>query len=455
MSNETSRRFFLMSTAAGAAAFAMPKMLRAQNATSPSSKLNVACIGVGGRGHEDMMATARCKGVNIAALCDVDSKMIEKAQASLHAAATKQSIPESTAKTYADFRKMLDEMKNDIDAVTIATPDHCHAPAAIRAMSLGKHVYVEKPLTYTLREARTLREAAQKYKVVTQMGNQHHSSEGAHQVVEYINSGALGPIKEVHCWTDRPIWPQGMNWPKSAETPKVPANLDWDLWLGPTTRELAYDPSFLPFKWRGWTAWGTGALGDMGCHIMDTANWALDLSRPTSVEALQALSMTDAAYPTASVIKYTFPARGEKRPCTLTWYDGHNASGHLNQPELYKWAKIPDNGTIWIGEKGSAISAYDGPPRPLGEDLEHFKFAPKTLPRSQEHHQEFVTACTGGRPADCNFEYACPLTELVLLGNLPLRAGKKIEWDAEKMEVTNDSSANQYVTREYRKGWEI
>ncbi len=219
--------------------------------------------------------------------------------------------------------------------------------------------------------------------------------------------------------------------------------------------DVPYDGAYAPFKWRGWKEWGTGALGDMGCHVMDTANWALDLSRPTSVEAVEHWNLTEATFPTGSTIKYTFPARGEKIACTLTWYDGHTPAGHLNQPELYKWTKIPDNGTIFVGEKGSIISQYDGGPRPLGEEIKDFKLPAPSLPRSQDHHQEFVTACTGGRPADCNFEYACPLTELVLLGNLPLRAGKKIEWDAEKMEVTNDSASNQYVTREYRKGWEI
>ena len=455
MSKGTSRRFFLMSTAAVGVAYAMPKMLRGETSVSANSKLNVACVGVGGRGQADLLETAKCKGVNIVALCDVDSNAIKKAQAELHKAATRQAAAESSPKEYADFRKMLDEMKNDIDGVVIATPDHCHAPAAIRAMALGKHVYVEKPLTYTIAEARAMTEAAKKYKVVTQMGNQHHSSEGAHQVVELINSGAIGHIKEVHCWTDRPIWPQGIGWPKPSANVEVPQNLDWNLWLGPTTADIPYNKAYAPFNWRGWKEWGTGALGDMGCHIMDTANWALDLSRPTSVEAVDCWNLTDATFPTGSTIKYTFPARGNKPPCVLFWHDGHNPAGHLNQPELYKYTKLFDNGTLWIGDKGSSLSQYDKGPRPLGEELDEFKLPAPSLPRSQEHHQEWVTACTGGRPADCNFEYAGPLTELVLLGNLPLRAGKKIEWDAEKMEVKNDSAANQYVSREYRKGWEI
>jgi predicted dehydrogenase len=263
LSYNPTRRHFLISGAIAGAALATPKILRAQTTPSAAQKLNVACIGVGGRGHSDLTEVAKCAGVNIVALCDVEGKNLDKAA---------ETFP--GAKKHVDFRKML-ESQNDIDAVTVATPDHTHFSAAMLAITLGKHVYCEKPMTYTIEETRRLTHAARKYKVATQMGTQHHSSEGHHQQAEVLQSGLVGDVREVHIWTNRPIWPQGINRP--AEQP-VPDSLNWDLWLGPAPQR-PYNEAYAPFKWRGWKDFGTGALGDMGCHLFDTTHWGLNLRR--------------------------------------------------------------------------------------------------------------------------------------------------------------------------------
>ena len=358
---------------------------------------------------------------------------------------------------------MLDKQK-DIDAVIVATPDHTHAVAAMAAMRRGKHVYVQKPLTHTVYEARMLTEAARKYKVVTQMGNQGHSGEGVRLMCEWIWDGAIGPVREVHIWTNRPVWPQGIDRP--SDTPPVPPTLDWDLWLGPSPMR-PYHPCYLPFNWRAWIDFGTGALGDMGCHVMDAAFWALKLKYPVSVEASHSYEVkgrkrveNKETYPNASVVHYQFPAREGMPAVKLHWYDG----GLLPErpEELEPGREIPESGTIFVGDKGKIMcGTYSDDPRIIPESkMKEYKRPPKTLPRIEKgtdgHEQNWIAACKGGPPACSNFDYSGPLTETVVMGNLAvLNPGKNLRWDGENMKVTNDDKANEYIKPAYREGWSL
>ena len=432
-----SRRHFLKGTSTAVAAFTIvPRhVLGGPGHTPPSERLNIAGIGVGGRGEGDVRSVA--KNNNIVALCDVDFK---------RAAKTFDKHP--NAKKYKDFRRMLSEMDKQIDAVTVATADHTHAVAAMTAMKMGKHVYVEKPLTHSIYEARMLTEAARKYGVATQMGNQGHSSESVRLVCEWVWDGAIGPVREVHVWTNRPIWPQGIDRPK--ETPPTPATLDWDLWLGPAP-ERPYNPKYLPFVWRGWWDFGTGALGDMGCHNIDAAFWALKLGQPTSVQAISTPTNDETA-PLVSKVDYEFPARGDMPPVKMTWYDG--GLKPAMPAELETGRDLPANGSFLVGDKGVLMTS--GSPRLIPEEkMQDYKRPDKTIPRVEGHHQNWIDACKGGPPAGSNFDYAGPLTELVLLGNVAVRTGRRIEWDAKNMKVTNIPEANKYVRREYREGWTL
>jgi len=332
-------------------------------------------------------------------------------------------------------------------------------------MRMGKHVYVQKPLTYSVYEARMLTEAARKYKVATQMGNQGHSGEGVRLICEWIWDGAIGPVREVHTWTNRPVWPQGIGRPK--DMPPVPATLDWDLWLGPAPYR-PYNPAYLPFNWRAWLDFGTGALGDMACHIMDTPFWALKLGYPTSVEATHSYDVREMwkradnkeTYPRASIVRYKFPARGDMPPVKLTWYDG----GLLPpRPEdLEPGRKLPESGSIFIGDKGKIMcETYGGSPRLIPETkMKEYKRPAKTIPRITNgvdgHEQNWVDACKGGEPACSNFDYSGPLTETVVMGNLAiLNPGRTLTWDGENMRVTNLPEANEHIHREYRNGWTL
>ncbi|HEX8521218.1 MAG TPA: Gfo/Idh/MocA family oxidoreductase [Tepidisphaeraceae bacterium] len=406
-----------------------------------NAQLRVAFVGVGGKGNHNLHALAEC-GVTVAALCDIDSKFLEKAAAEF-----------PNAKKYVDFRQMMEKDNKEFDAVCISTPDHTHAPAAMLAMHFNKHVYCEKPLTHNIAEARLLTETARKSKVVTQMGNQGHSAEGSEEQVQWVKSGVIGPVKEVHVWTDRPIWPQGMPMPK--DTGSAPEAINWDLWLGPAP-ERPYSSAYHPFKWRGYWDFGTGALGDMACHIMDTAVWSLNLTNPTSVEAFSE-GKTDVSGPLWSVIRYEFPQRGELPPVKMFWYDGR-----LMPPTKYGSSdKLGDNGAIFVGDKGTIAAKYTQRPVILEEKLAK-EYKPATQPTTRpggfdhHHHLEWVEACVGsGKKPGSNFDYAGPLTETVLLGNFAVRMGRRIEWDAKNMKCTNVPEANQYVTREYRKGFEL
>ena len=437
------RRTFLAGAAVAAAGCAAgPRIAIKEPAyLAPTEKLNIATIGAGGRGRS---LTHQCSTENIVALCDVDDD---------RAARTYDEFP--NARRFKDYRKMLDEMSAEIDAVIIATPDHTHAVAALAAMQLGKHVYVEKPLTHNIKEARALKEAARRYGVVTQMGNQGHSNEGTRQLCEMIWSDWIGPIHTVHQWTNRPgdLWRQGVDTPP--EEP-VPDHLDWDLWLGPR----AYRPfssAYVPHDWRGFWDFGTGSLGDMGCHIMDPGYWALQLGAPTSVEVVKQEGATDVSGPTHSIVRYHFPERPNMPAVTVNWHDG----GEL--PERPEWLdddeQIGDgaNGSMFIGEKGVlTCGEYGGNPRLLPARLMEDREMPEPMiMRSIGHYQEWVQACKGGPECMSNFDYAGPFTETVLLGTLALRTNERLVWDADNMRVSNLPAANEYIEGEYRRGWEL
>jgi predicted dehydrogenase len=437
------RRFIFTSTSAASGliltwnsgrSLAAEKPKRRQ--LGPNDKLNIAAIGAGGQAATDIAGVST---ENIVALCDVDRKRLEERGAKF-----------PNAKLFADYRKMLEEMP-EIDAVTVSTPDQHHALASILAMKLGKHVYCQKPLAHSVWEARQMQKVAREMNVVTQMGNQGHSYDSTRELVELVQSGDLGEVREVHVWTDRPIWPQGIDRPSGGG--HSPEHVNWDLWLGPAPWR-AYHDDYLPFKWRGWWDFGTGAPGDMGCHNSDAAFWALKLQAPDTVEA-ESSGVNNETAPKWSIVRSEFPKRGNLPPVTITWYDG----GKLPSRDLVDGEALPKNGTIMIGSKGKIVFRDWNPNgfRVLPEEaFPKDKRPAPTLPRAKDNpYQEWIQACKGGPKCLSNFDYAVPLTEFVLLGNVALRTGKKIEWDAKNLRVKNAPEAAQYIRREYRKGWEI
>jgi len=446
------RRGFLEGSAKAAAAAGLftlvPRhVLGGPGRKAPSEKLNIAGIGIGGRGLGDLKSL---DGENVVALCDVDAR---------HAAGAFKEYP--NARPHTDFRKMLDTQK-DIDAVVVATPDHLHAVVSMAAMKLGKHVYCEKPMAHTVEEVRVMGEAARRYKVATQMGNQGNSFEGVRLMEEWIRDGAIGPVREVHAWTNKPIWPQGIDRP--LDKPPVPPALDWDLWLGPAP-ERPYHTAYLPFVWRGWWDFGCCALGDMGCHVLNNVVRPLKLGAPTSIEAYSTKVNAETG-PLASILYYQFPARGDMLPVRLTWYEGGMMPPRPE--ELEDDRRLGDNeGVLFVGDKGKlTCSCYGEGPRIIPEaKMREYKRPPKTIPRSIGHHKEWVAACKGGPPAGSNFEAAGPLTEIVLLGNVAIRAAAsgqtesghpvKIEWDAANMKIPNRPEANRFLSKTYRKGWSL
>lgn len=444
--NRTQRRDFLKTSALAGAGFWVAAGASRAQSKSPNEKLNVAVVGCGGKGESD---TNNANSENIVALCDVDEN---------RGAGSFKRYPD--AKIYKDFREMLEKEKS-IDAVIVSTPDHTHAPAAAMAMRLGKHVYCQKPLTHSVYEARTLRDLARQYKVATQMGNQGTADAGFRKGVEILQSGAIGPVKEVHVWTNRPIWPQGVKRPPSAP---VPDHLAWDLWLGPAPQQ-DYSPRFAPFSWRGYWDFGTGALGDMACHTANLAFMALKLTAPTTIESVTDGSETDVSPARMSTITFMFPEIEGRGPIKFVWYDGKDKQGKRNHPpaELSHGHQLSDSGILVVGDKGVFFSPNDyGAANALlpAEEFKGYEPPADTLPRLADggdrgHMQEWIAACKGGPPAMSNFDYAANMTEAILLGNVAVRVGKKLEWDAEKLEVTNAPEAAQYVRREYRSGWEL
>ena len=414
-----------------------------------NARLAVAGIGAGGKGRADIAGSAAA-GADIVALCDVDQG---------RGAASFKKYPK--AKRFTDFRVMLDKMGKSIDACTISTPDHTHAVATMMAMGMGKHCYTQKPLTHDVWEARELVRLAGESGVATQMGNQAHAAEPIRRVVELVRAGIIGDVTEAHVWTNRPVWPQGM----AARPPKapVPANVDWDLWLGPAPfRE--YGEGYVPFKWRGWWDFGTGALGDMACHLMDMAWWSLDLGVPTHVEA-QHGGGTKESPPKWAVIDYQFPARGKRPPVKLVWYDGKK-DGVQNAPSLETTGGVNmtkgggrgNFGTMLVGTKGKLFfNRFRNSWKVTGRAADEVKHieqnTPKTIPRVKSNYTEWLDAAAGkGHAPLSRFEIAGPYTEVVLLGNLAIRANEPVDWNAKKGTAEN-AKANRYVRREYRKGW--
>ncbi len=510
---EISRRSFLTKVAAGSAALTIvPRNVLGRGFTPPSDTLNIASVGVGGMGRTNLVNLA---SQNIVALCDVDWRYADKgfgrldldierlkkrielpgppqpgessagfdpvrAQARVDRMVRLKTERLGKAARYTDFREMLDRQK-DIDAVVVATPDHMHASIALAAMDLGKHVYVQKPLCWSVEEARKLSRRAKETKVATQMGNQGHSSDDGRTAVEYVWAGAIGDVREVHIWTNRPLgfWPQGVPRPEplnpqpeplkwsgrdvntrlaaalSGDYP-VPSGLEWGLFLGAAAPNVDYHPIYHPFNWRGWTDWGVGAIGDMGAHLIDHTMWALNLGFPTSVETIST-PFNGASYPHATLTFYDFPARDSMPPVKLTWYDGGlkpNKPEELGDEELNK-----EGGALLIGSKGKLIyDTYGYKPRLLPKSLhDSFGKPAQKLPRipAEAHELNWVDAAKGKTEASCPFEYAARLTEVMLLGVVALHAGKKIYYDGPNMRVTNALQANAYLRRDYRQGWSI
>jgi predicted dehydrogenase len=460
MSN-TSRREFLQSTAlAGAGFWLAGGVSLADKKESPNDRIRIACIGVGGKGSGDTDQAGQVG--EIVALCDIDDTTLgNKAE----------KFPK--AKKYNDFRKMFDEMARSIDAVTVSTPDHTHALPSMIAMQLGKHVYCQKPMTHTVFEARQMREAARKYKVATQMGNQGSASDGLRRGVEVLQAGVIGPIQEVHVWTNRPIWPQAPKVITRPEPSPVPQGVHWDLFLGPAPeRPYAIYPkeivgekarrkgAYHSFNWRGWWDFGTGALGDMACHTANLAFRALKLGYPTSIVA-ESGPVNPETCPGWARIVFEFPAREGLPPVKLTWYEGHQGDKRVLPPEeLTRGLRVPTSGSLFVGAKGMLFSPDDNGTsfKLLPEDrFKEMPEVPMTLPRNGKGDlgmkQEWAAAMRGGPPAYSNFDFAGMLTEAILLGNVAIRVGKKLEWDGPSLKCTNCPEADQYIKTEYRKGW--
>ncbi|MDE3167406.1 MAG: Gfo/Idh/MocA family oxidoreductase [Acidobacteriota bacterium] len=522
----TRRYFFYGSLLAGAipaGGFGSTPSLKAAGYKSPNEKLNMAAIGSGGQGAANISAAAPTE--NFVALCDVDDR---------RAASTFSRFEKATK--YKDFRKMLDKEANGIDAVIVATPDHMHASAAVWCMERGKHVYVQKPLVRSIWEARQLRAAAAKYKVATQMGNQGYSNEGTRQCAEIVWRGDIGNVTEVHAWSDRPMWPQGLT-----EIPKpdpVPATLDWDLWLGmaenrPFTANGKTDPDrnggffYQPFNWRGFYDFGCGALGDMACHILGAPNMALHLSqrKVIGVECIKKEGTSPFMFPKSSVIRYDFAAYGDMPALKIFWYDGlketpkipgapegewlgdppmlpgafggrggrgrgaapggapggpgrgmpmgmmRPADNEFRSPgRVFNWEQFqalkeateplrfpqPD-GSLFVGEKGMLTTGTYGEVTRLVpvEKMKDFRMPEPLLTRSPGHMRDFIRACKGGDPACSNFDVAAPFVEWMLLGVIALRSEGKLEYDPDKMRITNNADANKYIKPNFRKGWEF
>ena len=444
---------------------------------SPNEKLNIASIGAGGKAASDI---AGCSGENIVALTDVDSKR-----------AARSFETYSSAAKYSDYRKMLDKEEKNIDAVIVTIPDHMHAAAAIACMERGKHVYCQKPLAHSIHEARLMASTAVSTGVATQMGNQGYSNEGTRQCAEIIWSGEIGDVGEVHAWTNRPIWPQGLQ--TKPEAAPVPETLDWDSWLG-VAEDRPYSPAYAPFNWRGFFDFGCGALGDMACHILGAPNMALRLGAPTSVECLSQEGKSEFTYPKKSVIRFDFPARGPMPPVKIFWYDGMmsppprpnglaegellgdlpraprpgatpaptapvptaDANARLDA-NVARLASAGSNGSLFVGSKGFLTTGTYGENTRLvpAERMKEYDLPPQLLTRSPGHYRDWIRAAKGGEKACSDFRVAAPFTEWILLGVLALKFEGKLEWDSAKMKITNHSEANNYIRPKFRKGWQL
>jgi predicted dehydrogenase len=442
-----SRRQFIRAAGTAAAAFTIvPRhVIAGSGQTPPSEQLQLAGIGVGGMGAGDLDALA--PGNRIVALADVDSKQ---------AGSTFNKYPQ--AKRYRDFRVMLEEMSDQIDAVVVATPDHCHAVAAMAAIKRGKHVYCEKPLAHSVYEVRELMKAAKKHKVVTQLGNQGHSFESIRTFCEYVWDGAIGNVHTIHAGCNAVNSGLGAL-PRLGEKHPVPATLDWDLWLGPA-QYRPYHPAFLPGSWRGWTEYGNGTVGDWVCHVVDPVFWALDLGAPSTIQAKVKdydYLTQGAAFPRGEVITYEFPAKGNRGPVTLYWYSGTERIPR--PPELEADEKSVETGAVVIGDKGTIVygSHGAGMVRLIPQSkMDAYKRPAKLIPRAKEHHQDWLQAIRTGRQAGSDFSYGGPLTEIAMLGVIAIKlAGTKLVWDGPGMRFKNNAVANALIKPDYREGWSL
>lgn len=430
----TRRRFLKYVTAAGAASL---PVVSAARSNSPNSRLNLACIGVGGKGKSDMAETSQ--GHNVVAVCDIDELVLGKAQ---------EGFPQATP--YTDWRKLL-EQKN-IDAVTISTPDHTHAPATMAAIRLGKHVYTQKPLTHNVFEARQLAKAAEQYGVVSQMGIQHHATQRLKTAVQIVRDGVIGKVSHVHTWTDRPgkFWKQGLDRPKKSDP--IPSHVHWDQWLGVAPARPFVTDMYHRFHWRGWWDFGTGALGDMGCHILDPVVNALQLGAPSIVEAEGPPPHPESG-PLWCIVHYVFPGTEHTtEELKLTWYE----AGKQPPRDIFQapvgWPGSA-NGVLFIGQRGNLFVGFPEPPElfPRGEFTEY------QLPdfKDHNHYQEWTDAIVHGKATSCPFAYSGPLTETVLLGNVAYRSGRRIQWDSERLRAIDLPSADRFIRRDYRSGWAV
>jgi predicted dehydrogenase len=466
--NFSRRKFIKNVSLAGAGFFIVPRHVLGRGFIAPSDKLNIAAIGAGGKGESDLSEFSKSPKVNIVALCDVDDRQAAKSRKRFEKAGY-----------YKDFREMLEKEKNNIDACSVSTPDNTHAVAALAAMQLGKHVYVQKPLTHDIYEARLLTESARKYKLVAQMGNQGASGDGVRQMREWYNAGIIGDAHTIIVWTNRPVWPQGFGKPKT--TAPVPPELNWDLWLGPAKWE-EYREGYVPFNWRGYWDFGTGALGDMGCHLIDPAFKTVGLGYPSEVECSEAAifeQMWTPSYypdscPAASSITLKFPGQKGKPDVKMHWMDGGIRPERPEElgPDEVMGDSDGSGGVIIEGTKGKMMcGTYGSDPKLLPTSRMKEVNVPKTLARVPEgHYVQWVNACIAGygkAELSSPFDYAGPLTEAILMGNLALRSWilkdakgkftgrKKLLWDAKNMKITNYDEANQFVKREYREGWKL
>ncbi len=455
------RNFIRYSTIVSTGIITAPYFVNGQNL---NEKIRVACIGVGGKGDSDCDDSARCGG-EIVAICDVDENTLNRKA---------QKYPD--AKKYRDFRKMLEEMDKSIDAVTVSTPDHVHGVAAAMAMKMGKHIYCQKPLVQTVWEARELRRLAKEKNLATQMGNQGSAGGGLRRAVEVIQAGIIGPVRELHVWSNRPIWPQGINRPQGEDP--VPATLDWDLWLGPAEFRPYKKGVYHSFNWRGWYDFGTGALGDMACHTVNMPFRALKMGYPNVVEVEETSQLFPETFPKTSRIRFEFPSREDMPPLKFWWYDGNPGDKEVKalrpNPDLTKEivdmrGSLPGSGCLLIGDKGKIFSPDDYGSQfyvilkgesefKSGNDHEVCKAVPQTIPRSPGHNKEWFDMMNDRKKAAySNFEIAGYLTEIILLGCVALRVGvaKKMEWDGPKMRSPNLREAAKFVRRTYRKGWSL
>ena len=460
------RRDFVKASAIGAGAVVLPSVLKAKSKapSGPDGKINVAIVGVGGKG---VGPTVNSVDENVVALCDVDAGYVasQREGNSQRNQALDEAIKKheaNGAKWFKDYRVMFDELGDKIDAVIISIPDHMHFPVAMSAINLGKHVYCEKPLTHTVDEARKIAAAAKKAGVVTQMGNQGHSLDGTRNVYEWLQAGVIGDVKEVHSWTDRPaiFWQQGLEKPDHSKLiPVVPEGLDWNLWQG-VAEHREYDPAYVPFSWRAYTDYGCGALGDMACHIMDSAFWGLGLGSPTEIEA-STTKMNGYSFPVSSVVTYKFPARGNMPPVTYKWYDGDlrpAVPDFLKDVESLSQANFPSNGSLIVGDGAAILTDTYSQRAQILPNEKFMELRPslpqKTLRRIKSSHlEEFFNAIKEGREASSDFSYAGPFTETVLLGVIAQRTGRKLKFDGAAGKFIGDDEANKLIAKDYPQGW--